>query len=102
VFPSMKKGEIIGKLVVIDVNPRRMSTLSEALLLFEEKEYEGNCKCMQNPHRWIVLFILFPMVGGMSWFLMLKSYSLLKMKPQSMVKKPLNGCNKKLQVNPKN
>jgi hypothetical protein len=24
VFPSMPKGEIVGKLVVIDVNPRRI------------------------------------------------------------------------------
>jgi hypothetical protein len=57
--------------------------------LFEEKDDEGHDTCMQNPHRWIVLDMLFPTIGGMScgssW---LRIFSLLMMNPRKQMKKP--------------
>jgi hypothetical protein len=41
--------------------------------LFEEKECEGHCKCMQNPHRWI--FLIMSISNGRwytTWFLMVE------------------------------
>jgi hypothetical protein len=52
----------------------------EALQLFEEKEYEGHYKCMQNLHGFISLVKPFPTIGdtprGSS---RLRRYAVLKM-----------------------
>jgi hypothetical protein len=57
--------------------------------LIREKEGEGHCKWMQKYHRWMVLFMPFPTVSGTPrGSSRLRGYTLLNMKPQSMVKKP--------------
>jgi hypothetical protein len=64
-LPSMTKGEIVEKLVVIDINPRRSPEASpEPSQLFEEKEHEGHYKCMYKLHGYISLIKPFPTVGG--------------------------------------
>jgi hypothetical protein len=64
VFPSMTKGEIVGRLVVvIDVNPSHWFWTARLMKVFG---HEGQCTCRNKTHGWIVYIILFPVVGGMS------------------------------------
>ena len=63
-LPSMKKGEIIGRLVVvIDVNPSHWFWTTRLMKVFE---HEGECPCIHNTHGWIIYIMLFPVVGGTS------------------------------------
>jgi hypothetical protein len=64
VLPSMTKGEIVGRLVVvIDVNPSHGFWTARLMKVFG---HEGKCTCKYNTHGWIVYIMLFPMVCGMS------------------------------------
>jgi Ni/Fe-hydrogenase subunit HybB-like protein len=64
VFPSMTKGEIVGRLVVvIDVNPSHGFWTTRLIKVFG---HEGQCTCIYNTHEWIVYIMLFPMVCGTS------------------------------------
>jgi hypothetical protein len=58
VLPSMTKGEIVGRLVVvIDVNPSHGFWTTRLMKLFG---HEGKCTCRYNTHGWIVYIMLFP------------------------------------------
>jgi len=64
VFPSMKNGDIVGRLVVvIDVNTSHWFGTPRLMKVFG---HEGQCTCRYNTHGWIIYIMLFPMVGGMS------------------------------------
>jgi len=64
VLPSMTKGEIVGRLiVVIDVNPSHGFWTARLIKVFG---HEGKCTCIYNTHEWIVYIMLFPVVCGMS------------------------------------
>jgi hypothetical protein len=64
VFPSMTKGEIVGRLVVvIDVNPSHWFWTARLMKVFG---HEGQCTCRNKTHGWIVYIMLFPVVGGTS------------------------------------
>ena len=70
VFPSMTKGEIVRRLVVvIDVNPSHGFWTARLIKVFG---HEGQCTCIYNTHEWIVYIMLFPVVcgtsRGSSWF----------------------------------
>jgi hypothetical protein len=71
VFPSMTKGEIVGRLVVvIDVNPSHGFWTARLIKVFG---HEGQCTCIYNTHGWIVYIMLFP--DGMwhvTWILMVE------------------------------
>jgi hypothetical protein len=70
VLPSMTKGEIVGRLVVvIDVNPSHGFWTARLMKVFG---HEGKCTCIYNTHGWIVYIILFPVVCGTSRVLSLK------------------------------
>jgi hypothetical protein len=57
VFPSMTKGEIVGRLVVvIDVNPSHWFWTARLMKVFG---HEGQCTCRYNTHGWIVYIMLF-------------------------------------------
>jgi hypothetical protein len=59
-----KKGEIVGRLVVvIDVNPSHGFWTTRLMKLFG---HEGKCTCRYNTHGWIVYIMLFPVVCGTS------------------------------------
>ena len=63
-FPSMTKGEIVGRLVVvIDVNPSHGFWTARLMKVFG---HEIKCICRYNTHGWIVYIMFFPMVCGMS------------------------------------
>jgi Ni/Fe-hydrogenase subunit HybB-like protein len=60
VLPSMTKGEIVGRLVVvIDVNPSHGFWTARLMKVFG---HEGK----YNTHGWIVYIMLFPVVCGTS------------------------------------
>jgi hypothetical protein len=64
VVPSMKKGDIVGRLVlVIDVNPSHWFWTARLMKVFE---HEGQCTCRKKTHGWIVYIMLFPVVDGTS------------------------------------
>jgi hypothetical protein len=64
VFPSMTKGEIVGRLVVvIDVNPSHGFWTAILIKVFG---HEGQCTCIYNTHEWIVYIMLFLVVCGTS------------------------------------
>jgi hypothetical protein len=64
VFPSMTKGEIVGRLVVvIDVNPSHGFWTARLMKVFG---HEGKCTCRYKTHGWIVYIMLFSVVCGMS------------------------------------
>jgi hypothetical protein len=64
VFPSMTKGEIVGRfIVVIDVNPSHGFWTTRLMKVFV---HEGKCTWKYNTHGWIVYIILFPVVCGTS------------------------------------
>jgi hypothetical protein len=64
VLPSMTKGEIVGRLiVVIDVNPSHGFWTARLIKVFG---HEGKCTCIYNTHEWIVYIMLFSVVCGMS------------------------------------
>jgi hypothetical protein len=64
VLPSMTKGDIVGRLVVvIDVNPSHWFWTARLMKVFG---HEGQCTCRKKTHGWIVYIMLFPVVGGMS------------------------------------
>jgi hypothetical protein len=64
VLPSMTKGEIVGRLVVvIDVNPSHGFWTARLMKVFG---HEGQCTCRTTPHGWIVYIMLFPVVGDTS------------------------------------
>jgi hypothetical protein len=64
VLPSMTKGEIVGRLVVvIDVNPSHGFWIARLIKVFG---HEGQCTCIYNTHEWIVYIMLFPVVCGTS------------------------------------
>jgi hypothetical protein len=71
VLPSMTKGEIVGRLVVvIDVNPSHGFWTARLIKVFG---HEGKCTCIYNTHEWIVYIMLFS--GGMwhvTWILMVE------------------------------
>jgi hypothetical protein len=71
VLPSMTKGEIVGRLVVvIDVNPSHGFWTARLMKVFG---HEGKCTCRYNTHGWIVYIMLF--FGGMwhvTWILMVE------------------------------
>jgi hypothetical protein len=57
VLPSMTKGEIVGRLiVVIDVNPSHGFWTARLIKVFG---HEGKCTCIYNTHEWIVYIMLF-------------------------------------------
>jgi hypothetical protein len=57
VFPSMTKGEIVGRLVVvIDVNPSYGFWTARLMKVFG---HEGKCTCRYKTHGWIVYIMLF-------------------------------------------
>jgi hypothetical protein len=57
VLPSMTKGEIVGRLVVvIDVNPSHGFWTARLIKVFG---HEGQCTCIYNTHEWIVYIMLF-------------------------------------------
>jgi hypothetical protein len=59
VLPSMTKGEIVGRLVVvIDVNPSHGFWTTRLIKVFG---HEGQCTCIYNNHEWIVYIMLFLM-----------------------------------------
>ena len=63
-FPSMTKGQIVGRLVVfIDVNPRHWFWTAILMKVFG---HEGKCTSRYNTHGWIVYIMLFFLVCGMS------------------------------------
>ena len=63
-LPSMIKGEIVGRLVVvIDVNPSHWFWTARLMKVFGQ---EGQCTCRNKTHGWIVYIMLFPVVGGTS------------------------------------
>jgi hypothetical protein len=64
VLPSMTKGEIVGRLVVvIDVNRSHGFWTARLIKVFG---HEGQCTCIYNTHEWIVYIMLFLVVSGMS------------------------------------
>jgi hypothetical protein len=64
VFPSMTKGEIVGRLVVvIDVNPSHGFWTAILMKVFG---HEGKCTCRYNTHGWIVYIMFFSVVCGTS------------------------------------
>jgi hypothetical protein len=64
VLPSMTKGEIVGRLiVVIDVNPSHGFWAARLIKVFG---HEGKCTCIYNTHEWIVYIMLFLVVCGTS------------------------------------
>jgi hypothetical protein len=64
VLLSMKKGEIVGRLVVvIDVNPSHWFWTPRLMKVFG---HEGQCTCRYNTHGWTIYIMLFPVVGGTS------------------------------------
>jgi hypothetical protein len=71
VFPSMTKGEIVGRLVVvIDVNPSHGFWTARLMKVFG---HEGKCTCIYKTHGRIVYIMLFS--GGMwhvTWILMVE------------------------------
>ena len=63
-FPSMKKGDIVGRIVVvIDVNPSYWFWTPQLMKVFG---HEGNYTCRYNTLEWIVYVMSFLVVGGMS------------------------------------
>jgi hypothetical protein len=78
VFPSMTKGDIVGRLVVvIDVNPSHGFWIARLIKLFG---HEGQCTCIYSTHEWIVYIMFFPMVCGTSHgFSWLRRNEFLKM-----------------------
>jgi hypothetical protein len=57
VFPSMTKGEIVGRfVVVINVNPSHGFWTA---ILMKAFGHEGQCTCIYNTHGWIVYIMLF-------------------------------------------
>ena len=63
-FPSMTKGEIVGRLVVvIVVNPSHWFWTTRLMKVFG---HEWQCTCTNNTHGWIVYIMFFSMVGFMS------------------------------------
>jgi hypothetical protein len=63
-LPSMTKGEIVGRLVVvIDVNPSHGFWTARLMKVFG---HEGQCTCRYNTHGWIVYIMLFLVVCGTS------------------------------------
>ena len=61
-FPSMTKGEIVGRLVVvIDVNPSHGFCTARLMKVFGHK---GQCTCRYKTCGWIVYIILFSVVCG--------------------------------------
>jgi hypothetical protein len=63
-LPSMTKGEVVGRLVVvIDVNPSHGFWTARLMKVFG---HEGKCTCRYNTHGWIVYIMLFPFVCGTS------------------------------------
>jgi hypothetical protein len=64
VFPSMTKGDIVGRLVVvIDVNPSHWFWTTRLMKVFGHEE---QCTCRKKNHGWIGYIMLFPVVGGTS------------------------------------
>jgi hypothetical protein len=64
VFPSMTKGKIVGRLiVVIDVNPSHGFWTARLIKVFG---HEGKCTCIYNTHEWIIYIMLFLVVCDMS------------------------------------
>jgi hypothetical protein len=64
VFPSMTKGEIVGRLVVvINVNPSHGFWTARLIKVFQ---HEGQCTCIYNSHEWIVYIMMSPVVCGTS------------------------------------
>jgi hypothetical protein len=57
VLPSMTKGDIVGRLVVvIDVNPSHGFWTARLIKVFG---HEGKCTCIYNTHEWIVYIMFF-------------------------------------------
>ena len=68
-LPSMTKGEIVGRLViVIDVNPSHGFWTARLIKVFG---HEGKRTCIYHTHEWIVYIMFFSLVcvasRGSSW-----------------------------------
>jgi hypothetical protein len=64
VLPSMTKGEIVRRLVlVIDVKPSHGFWTARLMKVFG---YEGKYTCRYNTHGWIVYIMFFSVVCGTS------------------------------------
>ena len=63
-LPSMRKGEIDGRLVVvIDVNSSHWFWTTRLMKVFG---HEGKCTCINKKNGWIVYIVVFLVVGGTS------------------------------------
>jgi hypothetical protein len=70
---SMKSQKVLVEFHVFIIWLSFMSNLEEASKVWfwypklnEEHGHEGHSKCKKEPHRWIILFVLFPMICGTS------------------------------------
>jgi len=65
---SMKKGDIVGRLVVIYANPSYWLWNLQLILVYG---HEGKHKCKYNTHGWIVhdmpFLVIGDTLGGSSW-----------------------------------